>query len=260
MAILTLFWYNLCITDTNGGDFVKNSLIREKLRNLDSHYVHPSFALEIKLLKEIEQGYLEEAIATQKRIHEYAPPTLGKDPLRSYKNSMVALCTVLTRAAIAGGLIPEDAFNLSDVFINQIETFRVLKEIQGFEFEMIMSFTKLVQQVKMSNYAYPISKIVKYIYVNATSKLTVTSVAAFCSLSPDYISRLFKKEVGITMTEYIQLQKVEAAKHFLEFSKMSITEIATLLEFCNPAYFSNTFKKSTGVSPLEYRKTYGQLL
>lgn len=239
---------------------MKNSLIREKLRNLDSHYVHPSFALEMKLLREIEYGYLEEAIATQNKILEHERPVLGRDPLRSYKNAMIASCTVFTRAAIAGGLIPEDAFNLSDVFINQIDGFEVLKDVEGFEFEMIKSFTKLVQQAKVNNYAYPISKIVKYIYLNATNKLTVTSVAEFCGLSPDYISRLFKKEVGMTMTEYIQLQKIEVAKHFLEFSKMSITEIATLLEFCNPAYFSNTFKKTTGVSPLDYRKTFGQLL
>lgn len=239
---------------------MKNSLIKEKLRNLDSHYVHPPFALETKLLKEIQYGYLEEAIATQQRILEDERPVLGKDPLRSYKNALVASCTLFTRAAIAGGIVPEDAFNLSDVFINEIDGFEHLKDIQGFEFDMIKAFVKLVQQAKVYDYAYPISKIIKYIHVNATSKLSVASVAEFCNLSPDYISRLFKKEVGISMTAFIQEEKIEVAKHFLEFSKLSITEVATLLEFCNPAYFSNIFKKSTGFSPLDYRKAYGQLI
>ncbi len=243
-----------------GGVFVKNSLIREKLRNLDSHYVHPSFALETKLLREIEYGYLEEALATQKRILMDERPKLAKDSLRSTKNALIASCTLFTRSAIAGGIIPEDAFNLSDVFINQIETFEHPKDCVGFEYDMIKSFTRLVQQSKVYDYPYPISKVVKYIYVNATSKLSVASVAEFCNLSPDYLSKIFHKEVGITMTDYIHIQKIEVAKHFLEFSKMSITEIATLLEFCNPAYFSNVFKKYMLMTPLAYRKKYGQLI
>ena len=237
---------------------MKNSLIKEKLRNLDSHYVHPSYALETKLLREIQYGYLEEALATQRRILEDERPMLAKDMIRSTKNALIASCTVFTRAAIAGGIVPEDAFNLSDVFINQIETLDHEEELLDFEFDMIKSFVRLVQQAKVYDYAYPVSKIVKYIYANATNKLTVSSVAEFCNLSPDYISKLFHREVGITMTEFIHQQKIEVAKHFLEFSNMSVTEIATLLEFCNPAYFSNVFKKNTGISPMAFRKFYGQ--
>lgn len=239
---------------------MKNSLIREKLRNLDSHYVHPSYALECKLLKEIEYGYLDEAIATQERILETERPMLGKDLLRSTRNALIASCTLFTRASIEGGIVPEDAFNLSDVFINQIDLAESVKDLKGFEYDMIKSFIKLVQQTKVYDYAYPVSKIIKYIYVNATSKLSVASVADFCNLSPDYISKIFHNEVGMTMTEFIQEQKVEVAKHFLAFSRMTITEISTLLEFCNPAYFSNVFKKIVGVSPLAYRKAYGQLI
>lgn len=239
---------------------MKNSLIKEKLRNLDSHYVHPPYALETKLMKEIQYGYLEEAIATQERILEDERPIMSKDPLRNYKYALVASCTLFTRAAINGGINPEDAFNLSDVFINEIDSFDALQKIRGFEYDMIKSFAKLVQQAQVYEYAYPVSKIVKYIHVNATSKLSVASVADFCNMSPDYISRLFKKEVGITMSEFIHLEKVEVAKHFLEFSKMSITEVATLLEFCNPGYFSNVFKRTTGMSPLDYRREYGQLI
>ena len=244
----------------NGGIVVKNSLIREKLRNLDSHYVHPSYALECKLLLEIEHGFEEEAIATQIRILKSERPMLGKDLFRSTKNALVASCTLFTRAAIDGGIVPEDAFNLSDVFINQIDTADSLSDLKGFEFDMIKSFIKLVHQAKVYDYAYPVSKIIKYIYVNATSKISVTDVADFCNLSPDYISKIFHKEVGMTMTEFIHLQKVEVAKHFLSFTLMTITEISTLLEFCNPAYFSNVFKKKVGVSPLAYRKSNGQLI
>lgn len=239
---------------------MKNTLIREKLRNLDSHYVHPPYALEQKMLKEIEYGYLEEALDTQRRILEDERPKLGKDLLRSTKNALVASCTLFARAGINGGIHSEDAFNLSDVFINEIDAAESMKDLEGFEFDMIKSYTKLVQQAQVNDYAYPISKIVKYIHVNATEKLTVAGIAEFCNLSSDYISRIFHQEVGITMTDYIQYQKIEVAKHFLAFSKMSITEIATLLEFCNPAYFSNVFKKVVGMSPLAYRREYGQMI
>ena len=238
---------------------MKSSLIKEKIKNLDSHYIHPSYTLEQKLLKEIKLGNLQDAMITIEKINAVEHPTLARDSLRSLKNSMIGSCTLFTRAAINGGIDPEDAFDLSDVFIKHIESLSSTQELFDFELEMVETFTKMVQQAYTADYPYPVSKIVKYIHDHLTEKLSVQNVAEYIGLSPDYLSKVFHKEVGMTMTDYIQNQKIELSKQFLIFSDMSITEIATLLEFCNPAYFTNVFKKHTELTPNQFRKEKRQL-
>jgi YesN/AraC family two-component response regulator len=234
---------------------VKNSLIKEKLKNLDIHYKHPSYALECKLLKEIRQGYLSSAAHTLKEINALEKPILARDSIRSTKNSLIGSCTLFTRAVIEAGVNSEDAFDLSDVFIKHIESLDKKEDLIAFEYEMLETCIKLIQNAVIFNYPFPISKVAKHIYENATSKITVSTLAELTHLSPDYLSKLFYKEVGMSITDYIQKQKVEVAKNFLEFSQMKVTDIATLLEFCNPGYFSNVFKNHTGMSPALYRKS-----
>ena len=237
--------------------FLKNSLIKEKIKNIDSNYSHPSYVYECKMLNDIKMGHLTDAITDLDQINMLEKPTLAKGSIRSMKNSLIASCTLFTRAAIEAGIDSEDAFDLSDVFINHIESLTTDATLNSFEYEMLEDFVKLVQKNRAGNYPNPISKIIKYIYENATEKLSVKFLASTFNLSPDYLSRLFHATVGVHLCDYIQIQKVELAKSYLEFSELSITDISTLLEFCNPAYFTNVFKKNTGVSPNTYRKENG---
>ena len=232
---------------------MNNNLVSEKIQNLNVQYQHPSYLLERKLLKNIKMGLMDESLQTLKLINKFEPPKVAQDPLRSLKNLLIASCTLFTRAAIDSGLSTEDAFNTSDVFIKQIENLSSKKETEEFEATMVKEFVELVQQTTILHYPYPISKIIYYIQKHVTQKLTVSSLAKMVHLSPDYLSKLFHKEVDISLSDYIQKQKVETAKIFLEFDEMKVTEISILLEFCNHGYFTNVFKKHTGQTPAEYR-------
>jgi len=181
-------------------------------------------------------------------------PQLALNPIRSEKNSLIALCTVLARAAIKGGVYTEDAFDMSDAVIRNIETLNTLPELKKYEYEIVHIFTDLVNNTTESKYEYPISKIVDYIYENITSKITVNDLCTITHLSADYISRLFNQKVGMSITDYIQRKKVEASKSFLLYKDISITDIAAIFDFCNHGYYSKVFKKHTGYSPVEFRK------
>lgn len=187
---------------------MKNSLIKEKLKNIDRNYSHPSYAYERKMLNDIKMGLLSDALLDLDKITSLEKPTLAKGNIRSTKNSLIASCTLFTRAAIEAGIDSEDAFDLSDVFINHIETLDSEAALIAFEYEMLEDFVKLVQKHRASDYAYPIPRIIKYIYENPTEKLSVKSLATHYHLSPpDYLSRLFHQEVGSTLIDYIQKQK-----------------------------------------------------
>ncbi|HSV11405.1 MAG TPA: helix-turn-helix transcriptional regulator, partial [Hanamia sp.] len=73
-------------------------------------------------------------------------------------------------------------------------------------------------------------------------------------LHPDYISRLFKKETGLLISEYLQQQRIEYAKQLLSQTNKSVTDIALAVGYSNISYFSTTFKKIMQMGPIEFRK------
>ena len=73
-------------------------------------------------------------------------------------------------------------------------------------------------------------------------------------LSMDYLSRLFKRYEGVSVTEYILNVKVEAACNMLKYSDRKIGAVADYLSFGSLSYFSRVFKRKTGMSPQQYRK------
>ena len=98
-------------------------------------------------------------------------------------------------------------------------------------------------------------KILHYININHSNKITVSNLCNIFHFSPSYISHLFKKTNGKSINEYINQLRINDAKSLLTSSKLNIEEIAMAIGFSNSNYFSNVFKVATGLSPLNYRKS-----
>ena len=235
---------------------MSNDLVLEKLHNLNLHYVHPAYSLEKKLISEIKMGLIQEATTTLEQINKLEKAKLARDNVRSSKNSLIASCTIFTRAIIDAGLHAEDAFDLSDAWIKRIEALDKDSDFGYFEKAMLEDFISHLNNTRIQHYPYPISKVVNFIYKHTTQKMSVASLAEMTHLSANYLSKLFHREVGLPLSDFIQERKIAVAKNFLEHSNMKITDIATLLQFCNHGYFSNVFKKHTGISPAQYRKLH----
>ncbi|MCF8020768.1 MAG: AraC family transcriptional regulator [Vallitaleaceae bacterium] len=234
---------------------MKKSIKKERLRNLTREYTHPSYTFEVKLLNEMRLGLLDQAIQTMDTINTLERATLSKNKIRSKRNSLIIWCSLFTRSAIEAGVNYEDAFALSDILINTIDDTQDNEKLMTYEYHMINEFISLIQDFHQEAYPYPVSKIIKYINAHANEKLTVNKLADIFDLHPDYLSKLFKKEVGINLTTYIQNKKTELAKNFLTYSQMTVTEIATLLDFSSHNYFSRTFRRVTNMTPLAFRKS-----
>ena len=99
---------------------------------------------------------------------------------------------------------------------------------------------------------YTIGKILQRLY-QLTGDISLDHLAEICHLSPNYLSSLFKKEVGISISEFIQQLRIDEAKKLLDLTNYSISEIGTFLNFNDQSYFIKTFKKHTGLTPKQYR-------
>jgi YesN/AraC family two-component response regulator len=86
-------------------------------------------------------------------------------------------------------------------------------------------------------------------------KLTLELVARVARLSPAYLSRVFKDETGYNFTDYLNITRVEACKKLLSDVRVKLSEIPGLTGFEDQSYFSKVFKRHTGSTPLNYRRT-----
>ena len=99
----------------------------------------------------------------------------------------------------------------------------------------------------------PIASIIRYIESNYLS-CTQESVAEFFHISPNYVSTLLKKHLGMSYISLIQDLKIKNAAHLLLNTKQSVTEIANLVGYENISFFYKKFKAKYGYSPKEYRE------
>lgn len=115
-----------------------------------------------------------------------------------------------------------------------------------------------IMKVKDKNHQKTLSKhtkqAIEYIQGNYFTSPSLDDVASHCGLNSEYMSRIFKKETGKPMIEYINILKVERAKELFREKKRRIYEVANLVGIPDTHYFSTIFKKYVGITPTEYIK------
>jgi two-component system, response regulator YesN len=99
-----------------------------------------------------------------------------------------------------------------------------------------------------------IIKIIEYIEDNLHLDLNLEMLSNIVHLNQQYISRLFKQETGLTITQYITVRRLEKAKQYLSYSHETVTEISEKCGFSDPNYFTRVFKKYEGITPTKYQQ------
>lgn len=99
-----------------------------------------------------------------------------------------------------------------------------------------------------------VENVRNYIGNHLDSELRRDELAEYVHLNPDYLTRIFKKETGYSIKEYVILQKMEEARSLLRTTSLPISYIAAKVGYCNFSHFSYTYKRVLGVSPQEDRQ------
>ncbi len=221
---------------------------------------HGTYAWEQQLVRCIEEGNLNykkelEIIGGQSSSNLIAGITSPLDPIRQAKNEAIVATTIVTRAAIRGGMNSEIAYSLSDYYIQHVESCTGELEAHQLLYQMCDSFVEKVFEIRQGEI---LSNIVGQCYAiiqqNIWTNIDLKSVAKALGFTPYYVSSMFKKETGKTINHYIMEQKIERAKFLLASTTLSILEISNELFFSSPSYFSHNFKKIVGKTPQEFRK------
>ncbi len=224
-------------------------------KNQEKMFSHPPFFLEKKIVNQIKIYDIDGALNTLMEINLLNRAVLAKDPLRSLKNSIICSCSFFTRAVIEAGVFPDIAFTYSDTFIQQIEKMNSITEVRNFEQEMLKEFIKLTREKTSAKYSHPVFAALQYINNNLTQKLSLADIAKHAYVHPNYLSSIFKKEVGCSLTDFIARRRIEESTYFIAYTDYEIADIASFYHFCNQSYYCTVFKQFLQISPNEYRKS-----
>ena len=235
---------------------IDQALAKLTLEQRERNFRHHSYDEDLGQYDLLTAGKLEEALRVGREMFE-GPTTgsLSDDPVVNYKYLFVASITLACRFCIEGGLAPETAFNLSDLYIRQVDKCRSVEEIFGLHETMFRDYTLRMQEVQRQDvFSRPIHLAMDYIDQRLQHPMTVAGIARSIGLSPSYLSTLFKQETGLAVSEYIRDQRIETAKKLLQYTDYSCLEIAEYLCFSSDSHFSRVFKEQTGTTPREYRR------
>ena len=142
---------------------------------------------------------------------------LSRDPLRNLKYHLVITISMLTRYCIQGGMPQEEAFNLSDLYIQRTDTAVSEAQIHVLHYQAIQDFTGKMRRLQdNTRYSPLVLKAMDYISIHLHSRIFLQDVADAAAVSAPHLSRLFQAEVHLSISEYIAIKKVEAAKNLLQ--------------------------------------------
>jgi len=234
---------------------ITNSLFTER-ENGDKH---PTYDAEMAFYNMIADGKTDEMLKIWNskavpRSDATVRGVLSTNPLRNSIYHFVAMVSVVTRVCIIHGLGQDVAYKTSDAFINRVDKLTRPEDVHKLQTEMIIYFSNLMaSQAKSKPHSKQIVLCIDYINQNLHNNITVSELAEHVSLNETYLSKLFKKEMGCTVSEFIRDKKIEEACWLLRFTDKSSIEIATDLSFSSHSYFISVFKKVMTITPKEYR-------
>lgn len=228
---------------------INDSYYSQTLDYRTRQFQHVPYAIEMEICRMIANGDTVSSKHILRDINRLPRAKLANTPVRSLKNSLICSCTFMARAAISGGVKPDEAFTLSDAFIQRIEAAPTTNHLSGFEAEMIEGFTTRVQTARDSRHSSTVSQIMEFIDAHLSEPITLADIAAAVYHNPNYLSGLFKRETGETIHNYIIRRRIEEAEYFVRHSNDPIADIAAFYQFCSQSHFVQCFRKIVGQTP-----------
>ncbi|MBQ3276891.1 MAG: helix-turn-helix domain-containing protein [Oscillospiraceae bacterium] len=218
---------------------------------------HNTLALEEALMGIVRRG---DSVALRRWLSA-APAiqggTIAGDQLRQLRNLFIVTATLVSRAAIRGGMRQDDAFSLSDAYIQRAELLTSHSKIQNLQYNMLLEYTEQVEKLRRGEHTTKLSlDVANYVRHNLSEPVSVEKMAEAFFLSRPYLSSKFKQETGQTLTDFILKEKTEEAKRLLRYSDNPLSALSAYLGFSSHGHFSRVFKKYAGLTPGEYREKH----
>lgn len=235
----------------------------EVVERLGQHIDDPLLAMKMlesryegerKLMQAVSQGITHKAEQMISNSTELMLEMRVPDPVRNMKNYVIVANVLLRKAVEQGGVHPFYIDGVSSDFARKVEKIRTVQEGIDMMHDMIYKYCAHVKNHSMKNYSLLVQKVVTVIDSDLTADLSLHSQAQMLNVNASYLSTLFKKETGMTLTEYVTKKRIEHAAFLLASTNLQIQTVAQNCGIYDVNYFTKMFKKQTGKTPREYRE------
>ena len=213
-----------------------------------------AYIAEKKILELVKRGNLKEFNDFIKRYPAVEGGKVSSNQIRQIKDIIITLATLVSRTAIDTGVDINDALILCDHHIRNCELCNDVETLENMNYQIIVDYIDLVNKSTALNLSQISQKARIYVRDNITKPITTQDVATSLKVSRPYLSSIFKKENGISLSSYILNTKIEEACYMLEYTNKTILDISIHLGFSSQGHFTNTFKKIKGITPIQVRK------
>lgn len=213
------------------------------------------YAFENEMIRAVELGLVQSEFSFGKVPTGDLFEKRVDDPLRNAKNYGIIMNTLLRKAAERGGVHPIHLDRVSSDFAVRLEKSASVSENTSLMLEMFRSYCRLVRKHRLSGYSLVVQKIILSIDADLSQNLSSGTLAKKQGISLGYLSSVFRKETGMTVSEYIRERRMEYARYLLGSTKLQIQTVAFNSGIMDVQYFSKLFKKRFGQTPSEYRNS-----
>ena len=230
-------------------------VMREEEEDEDDAFRH-SYHEEQMILQAVRDGNAVEAVRIAENMDRDAG-RLGGNDMRHHLNLAIVGITLCSRAAIDGGLSPMEAYRISGYYIRKCDACRDAAHMLHYRNRAIEELAGRVAEVMdRTRSSDHVERCKDYVRKHYREKLYLDEIAGSLGLSPGYLSKLFKKETGMCLQDYINEERVVRAANLLVYSELPLAEIADYVHFPNQSYFGKIFKKYKGMTPRAWRERY----
>ncbi len=212
------------------------------------------YEIEKQLIQAVTNGHLHKAELAFANLSSRQLESRTDNPIRDYKNYSIILNTILRKAAENASVHPIQIHAISSQYARKIELISSFTSFTNLTKEMVRKYCLLVKNHSLKGYSMLIRKVITDINYDLSVDLSLKTLAASLNVNPSYLSTLFKKETGSTLTEYVNRKRIEHAILLLNSTDMQIQTIALYCGIPDVNYFTKTLKKIIGKTPKEYRE------
>ena len=217
------------------------------------NYVEKKFQAEAQMMQIVSHGQLHKLEMYSNLISLQDTEIRLGDKVRNAKNYAIIMNTLLRKAAENGAVHPIHINHISSEFAKKIELQTSEASVISLIRDMARKYTLLVKNHSLQGYSNLVRKALIHIDMDLSADLTLSTIATLLDVNPSYLSTVFKKETGQTLTEYVTGKRIDHAIFLLNSTNMQIQTIAQYCGIPDVCYFTKIFKKIIGKSPTEYK-------
>ncbi|WP_313560185.1 AraC family transcriptional regulator [Ruminiclostridium cellobioparum] len=224
-------------------------------REYEKHHLH--YNEELAFYNAVKKGDVEFIKQKMLPLTSDQLGRLSNNSMRNLQYHLIICIALITRFCMEGGMDSETAYTLSDLHIQKIDECSTCQEVISLHSEIVFNYAKRMQSLqKHKVFPKQIVLCMDYIFTHLHNPVSIKELADYVNLNPNYLSSLFKKEVGLSISSYIRTRKIEAAQNMLRYSEFACIDISNYLSFNSHSHFISVFKKQTGITPKQYRDKY----